>query len=129
MTLYEVTVIREDGFWVADIHGAGLGPAATQTDRFADLDTEVRDLIAGLTDTDPDGFGLAWRYVLGGKDVTSVIVDLAGSEHAYAQASAAREAARRDVIRVLREAQLSQSTIGDVLGLSHQRIHQLVKAG
>jgi hypothetical protein len=129
MTLYEVTVIREDGMWVADIYGAGLGPAATQTDRFPDLDIEVRDLIAGLTDTEPDSFGLAWRYVLGGQDVTSVIIDLAGSEHAYAEAAAARDAARREVIRVLLEARLSQSAIGDILGLSHQRIHQLARAG
>jgi hypothetical protein len=129
MTMYEVTVIREDGMWVADLHGAGLGSAATQTDRFADLDTEVRDLIAGLTDADPDSFGLAWRYVLGGQDVTGLIINLAGSEHAYARAAAARDAARRQVIRALLDARLSQSAIGDVLGLSHQRIHQLTKAG
>lgn len=129
MIIYEVTVLREDGLWVADIHGDGLGPAATQTDRFADLDIEVRDLIAGLTNTDPDSFALAWRYEFGGQDVTSVIIDLTGSEHAYAEAAAARDAARREVIRVLLEARLSQSAIGDVLGLSHQRVHQLAKAG
>ena len=129
MTIYEVTVIREDGVWVADIHGDELGPAATQADRFADLDTEVRDLIAGLTDTDPDSFGLAWRYVFGGHDVTSLIIDLTGSEHAYTAAVAARDAARREAIRVLTDARLSQSAIGDVLGLSHQRVHQLARAG
>ncbi|MBO0832250.1 MAG: MerR [Actinobacteria bacterium] len=129
MRMYEVTVIREDGVWVADLHGDGLGPAATQTERFADLDVEVRDLIAGLTDTDPDSFGLAWRYVFGGQDVTEIIIDLTGTEHAYAQAVADRDAARREAIRALLEANLSQSAIGDVLGLSHQRIHQLAKAG
>ena len=129
MTIYAVTVIREDGLWVADIHAEGLGPAATQTDRFADLDTEVRDLIAGLTDTDPASFALAWRYVFGDQDVTNLIIDLTGSEHAYAEAAAARDAARREVIRVLLDARLSQSAIGDVLGLSHQRVHQLAKAG
>jgi hypothetical protein len=128
MTMYEVTVVRDDAMWVADVLGAGLGPVATQTDKFADLDTEVRDLIAGLTDTGPDSFGLAWRYVLDGRDVTSVIVDLAESDHAYRQAAAARDAARREVIRTLLNARLSQSAIGDVLGLSHQRIHQLAKA-
>lgn len=130
MTIYEVTVTRDDGLWAAVING--LPPqaiGATDVERFADLDTEVRDLIAGLTDTDPDSFGLAWRYEFGGRDVTNLIIDLTGSEHAYAKAAAARDAARREVIRVLLEAQLSQSAIGDVLGLSHQRIHQLAKAG
>lgn len=129
MTRYEVTVLREDGAWVADVRGAGLGSAATQTDRFADLDTEVRDLVAGLTDTDPGSFGLAWRYLLDGRDVTSVLVNLAEREHAYREAAAARDAARREVIRTLLDARLSQSAIGDVLGLSHQRIHQIAKTG
>jgi hypothetical protein len=130
MTVYEVTVTRDDGLWAAVI--SGLPPhviGATDVERFADLDIEVRDLVAGLTDADPHGFGLAWRYVLGGQDVTSLIIDLAGSEHAYARAAAARDAARRQVIRALLDARLSQSAIGDVLGLSHQRIHQLTKAG
>ncbi|MGH3301823.1 MAG: hypothetical protein ACRDOK_09095 [Streptosporangiaceae bacterium] len=130
MTLYEVTVTRDDGLWAAVI--SGLPPhviGATDVERFADLATEVRDLVAGLTDTDPNSFGLAWRYVLGGQDVTSLIVELTGSEHAYAKAAAARDAARREVVRALLDARLSQSAIGDVLGLSHQRIHQLAKAG
>jgi hypothetical protein len=130
MTMYEVTVTRDAGLWAAVI--SGLPPhviGATDVERFGDLDTEVRDLIAGLTDTDPDSFPLAWRYVVDGRDVTSVIIDLAESEHAYREAAAARDAARRGVIRSLLEAQMSQSAIGDVLGLSHQRIHQLVRAG
>ncbi|MBO0835767.1 MAG: MerR [Actinobacteria bacterium] len=130
MIMYEVTVTRDDGLWAAVI--SGLPPlmiGATDVERFADLDVEVRDLIAGLTDTDPDSFGLAWRYVFGGQDVTEIIIDLTGTEHAYAQAVADRDAARREAIRALLEANLSQSAIGDVLGLSHQRIHQLAKAG
>jgi hypothetical protein len=129
MTMYEVTVTRDAGLWAAVI--SGLPPhvlGATDVERFDELDTEVRDLIAGLTDTDPDSFGLAWRYVLAGRDVTSVIIDLADSEHAFKKASAARDAARREVIRALTDARLSQSAIGEVLGLSHQRIHQLAKA-
>jgi hypothetical protein len=34
--MYDVTVTREDGLWVADIAGEGLGPAATDTERFGD---------------------------------------------------------------------------------------------
>jgi hypothetical protein len=127
--IYEVTVSREDGLWVADIQGSQLGPAATDADEFRDLDTEVRDIIAGLTDTDPHSFALAWRYLIGGRDVTSLIEILVDSEHAYAAATAARDAARGEVIRALSEVSVSQSAIGEVLGLSHQRVNQLAKAG
>lgn len=61
-TTYEVRMTREDNLWVADVRG--LPPhliGATDVERFADLDGEVRDLIAGLTDTDPDDFAIAWR--------------------------------------------------------------------
>jgi len=58
-TVYEVTVSREDDLWVAVV--AGLVPAATDVEHFGDLETEVRDLIAGLTDSDPDDFALTWH--------------------------------------------------------------------
>jgi hypothetical protein len=63
MNTYQVTVTREDGLWVADIWNAELGPAATDAARFTDLDTEVRDLISGLTGSEPDEAVLAWRFV------------------------------------------------------------------
>jgi hypothetical protein len=129
MTTYEVIVTRDSGLWAAVV--SGLPPrmvGATDVDRFADLDQEVRDLIAGLTDSAPDSFRLRWRYVIDGRDVTSLLEALFGSELAYAAAATARDAARRDIIRVFSDAHLSQSAIGDVLGLSHQRVHQLIRA-
>ena len=130
MTTYPVTVTRDSGLWVAEVDG--LPPASigvTDVERFADLDTEVRDLLAGLTQTDPDSFGLTWRYVIDGRDVTSLIEAVFGAEVAYEAAAAARDAARRAVIRSLDRADVPQSAIGDLLGLSHQRVSQLLKAG
>lgn len=130
MTRYDVTVTRDGSLWAAVV--GGLPPrviGATDVEHFADLDTEVRDLVAGLTDAAPDSFGLRWRYVIDGRDVTELVEGLQGSEHAYADAAAARDAARRRVVHALADANVSQSAIGEVLGLSHQRIHQLVKAG
>ncbi len=60
MITYEVTVTRADDLWIADI--AGL-TAATEVQQFADLAVEVRDLVAGLTDSDPDDFDLRWHHV------------------------------------------------------------------
>lgn len=128
MTSYDVTVLREDPWWVADITGPGLGPAATDVEHFADLEVDVRDLIAGLTDSDPDGFDLRWKFVINDVDVTEEFVRLAAAENALGDITRARESARRAVLDELSQAGVSQATIGDVLGLSHQRVHQLLKA-
>jgi len=128
MNTYQVEVTREDGLWVADIWGPELGPAATDTVHFADLETEVRDLIAGLTDTGPGEFGLTWRYSIGGADMTSTIRRLLEAEAGLQRATQAHEEARRKALSDLAGTGLSQSAIGDVLGVSHQRVHQLLKA-
>jgi hypothetical protein len=128
MNTYEVEVTREDGLWVADIHGPGLGPAATDTVHFADLEAEVRDLIAGLTDSDPREFELTWRYSFGGTDLTGTISLLLAAEVGLREATQAHEEARRTALRELASTGLSQSAIGDVLGVSHQRVHQLLRA-
>ena len=124
---YDVTVTREDDLWVADITGEDLGPAATDAARFEDLDAEVRDLIAGLADADPVDLELTWRYILGGQDVTSTVQILLLAEKTLQSAERAYESARHLALLALRDAGLSQSVIGDVLGVSHQRVHQLLR--
>lgn len=119
---YEITVFREDDLWVADIPQL---TAATDMFRFADLDVEVRDLIAGLTDAEPHSFDLSWRYVAGADDVTDLIVELGEVEHTAARATSRRDTLRREIIARMSAAGVSQRAIGDVLGLSHQRVHQL----
>jgi len=128
MSGYQVEVTREDGLWVADIWGPELGPAATDTVHFADLESEVRDLIAGLTDTEPGDFELTWRYTIGGADMTGPIGRLLEAEVGLQQATQAYDEARRAALRELASTRLSQAAIGDVLGVSHQRVHQLLKA-
>jgi predicted XRE-type DNA-binding protein len=125
MNTYDVTVSREDELWVADITGM---TAATDVLRFSDLDVEVRDLIAGLTDADPDEFEIRWHHRAGDDDVTALIEELAEVEAAAEEATARRDAVRLEIIRRLSAAGLSQRVIADVLGLSHQRVNQLANA-
>ena len=123
-TAYEVTVSREDNLWVAVV--TGLAPAATDVEHFGDLETEVRDLIAGLTDSNPDDFAIAWRYRVGDTDVTEQLHRVVALEGELRTVSAARDAARLAAVRALAEAGVSQRAIGDVLNLSHQRVNQLL---
>ena len=129
MTTYRVTVTRDDDVWAAVIDG--LPPhmiGATDVERFSDLEPEVRDLVAALTDADLDSFGLEWRLLIGNRDVTAEVVALRQAETALQDALAARDEARRTVLKALATTGLSQGAIGDVLGVSHQRVHQLLKA-
>lgn len=125
MTTYDVTVFREDELWVADIPDL---VAATDMLRFADLDVEVRDLIAGLTDVEPDSFDIRWHYRAGDDEVTEPIEALSKVESELAALSARHDELRREIIRRMSAAGLSQRAIGDVLGLSHQRVNQLANA-
>lgn len=55
----DVTVTREGRWWVAVVDGVPGG--ATETQRLADLESEVRDLLSGLLDVDGDVLQLSWR--------------------------------------------------------------------
>ncbi len=130
MTTYEVIVSRADGMWAVIIGGLPPGViGAIDVDRFADLDAEVREFIADLTDTEPTGFRLLWQYIVGDLDVTIELSGYAHAEAALQEAALARDAARRAALDALSGTGVSQSVIGDILGLSHQRVHQLLRAG
>jgi len=128
-TTYEVCVTREDNLWVADVRG--LPPhliGATDVERFADLDGEVRDLIAGLTDAEPDDVAIDWHYEVNGTDVTEKLARFLAVESELRARLAEHDAARIDAVRQLTAAGLSQRAVGDVLGVSHQRVNQLVNS-
>lgn len=132
MTAYDVIVTREDNLWVADIVGL---TAATDVEHFASLDVEVRDLIAGLTDTEPDDFAINWRYEVNGRDVTdrfhrflAVEAELRAQTRRAQELQERRDAERLALLRDLAEAGLSQRAIGDAVALSHQRVHQIIKS-
>ncbi len=131
MTSYDVTVTRDDSLWVALVDGVG----ATDVEHFSDLDIEVRDYIAGMTDADPDDFAIQWRYEVNGRDVTDALARFMAAERELREVmeveavkAAERDAARLDAIKVVRAAGLSQRVAADVVGLSHQRVHQLVNS-
>lgn len=129
MMIYEAEVTRDDGVWAVVVHG--LPPhiiGATDVEHFRDLGAEVRDLIAGLTQTDLDSFDITWRFVIDGRDVTKYIDMFNQAEGELERASSVRDDARMHLLKALANTNLSQAAIGDVLGVSHQRVGQL-KAG
>jgi predicted XRE-type DNA-binding protein len=124
MTTYDVIVFREDELWVADIVDLGV----TDMLHFSEREEQVRDYVSGMTDVEPDSFDLRWRYRAGQDEVTEAINELCLVEAALADFTARHDALRRQIIAQMSAAGLSQRAIGDVLGLSHQRVNQLAKA-
>jgi len=125
MTTYTITVSREEPWWVAVV--AGLPGGATETRRLDQLETEVRDLIAGLTDVDEDAFDLNWEYSLPPK--------LEEPVHRFLAAKARRQAAEQDyraaqeqAVEALTTAHISLRDAAELLGLSYQRLAQLRSA-
>lgn len=123
MDRIRVTVTREDGYWVAVADGVRGG--ATESRRLADLDTEVRDLLAGLLDVDEDRLDLDYDFgpALGGAAewVESFRRDrdaLSAAQHDY-------ETAQIRATRALRDAEVSLRDAAVLLELSFQRVQQL----
>ena len=122
MTSYTVTVSREEPWWVAVVDG--LPGGATEARRLSQLETEVRDLIAGLTDTTEDAFDLDWSYDLP--------PELARPVRQFVAARTRRQAAERDyataqahAVDALTAAHVSVRDAAELLGLSYQRIAQV----
>lgn len=129
MTLpaYEVTVTREDNLWVAVAQGLPEGlVGAADFDHFADIEDGMREVIADLTDSDPGRFDVIWRYDLGG-DTTKTVLEYLAAQRSAHEAVDRRDQARAKLVRTLR-GKLSQRAIADLLGLSHQRVNQLINS-
>lgn len=55
---YQVTISREDPWWVAVVDDVG----ATEATKVAELEDMVRDLVVVMRDLDNPDFDLLWHY-------------------------------------------------------------------
>lgn len=136
MSTYRVVVSREDPWWVATAHGEGLPEhgAATESRTIAGLEDTVRDLIVLRTDSDlrlpyrkaAHSFGIDWEYDLPPaaqeklESYQQSKLVLTDARQRYAdQAQQAASALARD-------ARASVRDIARLMGLSYQRVQQLL---
>ena len=123
---YDVIVSREGGFWVAVVDGVRGG--ATEARRLANLEVEVRDLLAGLLDADPDALDLRFQFA----PALSPPAAKALHEYNLAAENLARtrkryEETQREVVDELQSAKVSVRDAAYLTDLSFQRIQQLTK--
>jgi hypothetical protein len=126
MKQYTVLARRSGSWWALDV--TGVRGVHTQVKRLDQAEGMARDAIAAVLDVAPGSFEVAIRPMM--PDPIREMVEEATS--ARSQAAVAQEAAARltrHAARRLVEEGLTVRDAGVLLGVSHQRIAQLLQAG
>jgi len=121
MASYRATVTRDGRFWLVRVDGVG----STQARHLRELDTMAKDLITVITGEPEPEIVVDYDIRL----PAEVQDHLRRSEElraASAEAQAAAAAEVRSAARQLHEQGVGLRDVGKVLGVSHQRAHQLV---
>ena len=118
---YRATVVRDGRFWLVRIDGVG----STQARHLGELDEMANDLIGLMTDDDLTEFDVEYDICL----PAEVQGHLQRSEELRAASAKAQAAAAVEVriaARLLHQQGMGLRDVGKLLGVSHQRAHQLV---
>jgi hypothetical protein len=122
MDTYHAHVERGDRYWLVRVREVDRW---TQARRLREVEEMARDLVAVMLDVDADSFQLDVTYDL----PDSVRRRLAEADRLRQESDAAKSAAAaesRAAARELVESGLSLRDTAQLLGLSYQRVHQLV---
>lgn len=119
--VHKVTAVHDGTWWIVDVPGYG----ATQCKRLSEAPRMARSLVADLDEVDPASVKVA---------VTPRVPQLSeqmrriNRAQRAAQAATVREAAaRRQLVRELRDRGLSQHDIAAVAGVSRPAVQKLLR--
>ena len=127
MTIYDVDMYRDEtGYWIADV--PEVPGAHSFAKRIDQITANIREAIALALDIDdPDTVEVNTRIAL-----PSTLEKLLGEARhlrdiADAATQAARDASREAARALVEQGEFSLRDTGALLGVSHQRVGQLVK--
>jgi hypothetical protein len=128
---YQVRVWHEDGWWLARVmaanDGADASPlnALTQARNLARIESMGRDLISTILDADGEAFDVQFEYSLPGE--SGELVCQAKGARAWLEAAQDLWQERSaTAARALADAGYSLRETAALLGLSHQRVDQIL---
>jgi hypothetical protein len=128
MTTYHATATRgTDGWWSIDF--TDVPYTYSQSRRLDQIETKARSAIAAQFDVAPDSFDVVITYALPTELQQAVDDTTAIRRQADATAAAAQAALRATASRLSNEGGLSVRDIGVLLGVSHQRVAQVLEGG
>ena len=126
MKTYQVDVVKDEGWWIMHAR-IPRTIIYSQARRIDDIEFMIRDAIAGALDVDPQSFGIELTF-----DLDSDVLDQvsrareASLEAAEVQERASRES--RSAVHALRKEGLTLKEAGYFLGVSPQRVAQLLNS-
>lgn len=121
--MHKARAVREGQWWVISV--PGVRGVHTQARRIGQIEATVRDALALVLEVDPESFDVDYDVVLPGPlaELTEQVAAIR-QEAEVAQADASR--LMRETAERLREAGYSVRDVGALLGVSFQRIAQLM---
>ena len=125
MNTYAVSVTREGRWWMVRVPEIDQ---VTQARRLSEVTKAARELIAVTLDVPMSTVGVRVRVERVGEveDVTGR-AEAIRKEHARADELARRaQDESKELARQLADAHVPMRDIGELLGVSHQRVHQLI---
>lgn len=119
---YTVNARRSGAWWAIDV--AELPGVFSQARRLDGVEAMARDAIASFRDVAPDSFGVAVIPHIE-KSLNDLVIKAVAARGRAAAAQAEASNVQREAIRRLMESGLPMRDIGQIVGVSHQRVGQL----
>ena len=124
MNRFAVEIYRDGKWWMADIPALDL---LTQSRRLAAIETATREAIAVTLDTSPDSFDVEMSIrPIGDIDVETIRTEINRAQQTVEALEREVSARSKELTRSLAEEGVPVRDIGTIIGLSHQRAHQLI---
>jgi len=120
MATYDVTIEREDHYWLVYPHGIN---GVTQAHTYSDVPAMARACIAMPTGHDRETITIGKIHV---KDVSDMVTQATTLRQQAKQARQEATVLMRQAATHLHTRQVPLTEIGVILGLSHQRVSQLL---
>lgn len=123
MIAYTARATRSGNWWAIQIEE--LDTVFSQARRLEQVEAMARDAIALVLDVDPASFAVTVVPELPAK-VQAIIDEVRAGREAADLACEVASMKAREAARILHEEGMPQRDVGRVLGVPHQRAHQLV---
>ena len=121
---YRVEVVRSGGWWAITV--TDLDGVFSQTKRLDQVEDAAREAISLMLMIDVDDVGVLDVVVTPPPAVTSVLEALETSVATADEAARAAFDLRREAVEMLRAEGLPLRDVGALIGVSHQRVSQIL---